>query len=314
MGFYVLSYLCIAVFIIATGCLIYRQLSFPLHVRWEIYPVRHETIARVAYGGSYMEELNWWGKKYKSSLINELKYMVPEILFLRGLWKENRNLWWLSFPFHFGMYLMIATFALLLLHAFFTLWGLPVFAAGGSVSILLSGLIVVTGWSGLILGNIGSMGVLCKRITETELRNYSSFVDYFNILFIFLFFLSAFLTCLFFDPFLAGAKAYTLGLLTGGHSLNSYMPGQSVSGSLAIVSASLLVAYIPLTHMSHMYMKYFLYHDVKWDDAPNLPGGKIEAAIKNNLKFKPTWKAKHIEADGQKSWKDIAAAAPKEMK
>ena len=314
MGFYVLSYLCIAVFIIATGCLIYRQLSFPLHVRWEIYPVRHETIARVAYGGSYMEELNWWKKNYKSSLINELKYMVPEILFLRGLWKENRNLWWLSFPFHFGMYLMIATFALLLLHAFFTLWGLPVFAAGGSVSILLSGLIVVTGWSGLILGNIGSIGVLYKRMTEAELRNYSSFGDYFNILFIFLFFLSAFITCLFFDPFLAGAKAYTLGLLTGGHSLNSYMPGQSVSGSLAIVSASLLVAYIPLTHMSHMYMKYFLYHDVKWDDAPNLPGGKIEAAIINNLKFKPTWKAKHIEADGQKSWKDIAAIAPKEMK
>ena len=314
MGFYILSYLCIIVFIVATAYLIYRQLSLPLHVRWEIYPVRHETSARLAYGGSYMEKVNWWNDKYESSSINEIRYMVPEILFLRGLWKENRSLWWVSFPFHFGLYLMIATFALLLLHAFFTLWEFPAFAAGGAASSLLSGLIVVTGWSGLILGNIGSMGVLYKRMTETELRNYSSFVDYFNILFIFLFFLSAFITCLFFDPFLSGAKAYTLGLLTGGHSLNSYMPGQSVSGSLAIVSASLLVAYIPLTHMSHMYMKYFLYHNVKWDDAPNQPGSAVEASIKNNLDLKPTWKAKHVEADGRKSWKDIAVSGHKEMK
>ncbi len=46
------------------------------------------------------------------------------------------------------------------------------------------------------------------------------------------------------------------------------------------MSASLLVAYIPLTHMSHMFMKYFLYHKVKWDDAPNRRGGRIEAAVR----------------------------------
>jgi nitrate reductase gamma subunit len=302
------------VFIAATVCLIYRQINLPLHVRWEIYPVQHETSARLTYGGSYMEKMNWWKDKYESSFINELKYMVPEILFLRTLWKENRSLWYVSFPFHFGLYLMIATFGLLLLHACFALWGFTAFAAGGAFSILLSGLVVITGWSGLIMGNIGSLGLLYKRLTETELRNYSSIADYFHILFIFLFFLSAFVTCLFIDPFLSGAKDYTFGLLTGGNSLNYYLPGQSVSGSITIVLASLLVAYIPLTHMSHMYMKYFLYHNVKWDDTPNLPGGTIEAAIKKNLEFKPTWKAKHIEADGQKSWKDIAATGPKEMK
>ena len=64
--------------------------------------------------------------------------------------------------------------------------------------------------------------------------------------------------------------------------------------------------------MSHMFMKYFLYHQVKWDDAPNLRGGRIEAAICKNLELKPTWQAKHIDADGQKTWKDIASSAPKE--
>jgi nitrate reductase gamma subunit len=314
MGFYMLSYLCIFVFILATAYLIYRQLTLPVHVRWEIYPVQHETTAKMAYGGSYMEEINWWKKKRESSLLNELKYMAPEILFLRGLWKENRPLWRVSFPFHFGLYLMIATFGLLLLHAFFTLWGVPAFAAGSAIRILLDGLIVFTGWVGMILGNVGSLGVLYKRLTDPELRDYSSFTDYFNILFIFLFFLFAFLTCLLGDPRLEGAKTYIFGLLTGGHSLNSYIPGQSVSGGVAIVLASLLAAYIPLTHMSHMFMKYFLYHNVKWDDAPNLRGGSIEAAILKNLELKPTWKAKHVEADGQKSWQDIASSAPKEMK
>lgn len=314
MGFYILSYLCMAVFILVTAKLVYRQMTLPVHVRWEIYPVQHETTDRLAHGGSYMEGLNWWEKKRESSLLNEMKYMVPEILFIRGLWKENRGLWWVSFPFHFGLYLMIATFGLLLLHAALTLWGSPVFAEGSSARSLLSGLIVCTGWVGMILGNIGSIGIFCRRYTDPELRNYSSLSDYFNILFILLFFLFAFVTCLFVDPLLEGAKAYVFGLLTGGGSLNSYRPGQSVSGGLTIVAASLLVAYIPLTHMSHMFMKYFLYHDVKWDDAPNRRGGHIEAAIMENLALIPTWKAKHVEADGRKSWQDIAASAPKEMK
>ena len=240
--------------------------------------------------------------------------MLPEILFLRGLWKENRTLWWVSFPFHFGLYLMIATFGLLLVHALVTLWSDYPAASGGTIKSLLDGLIVVTGWTGLILGNIGSLGLLYKRWTDPELRSYSSFSDYFNLLFIFLFFFSALVASVFTDPLLEGAKAYAFGLLTGGRPLNGYAPGQSISGGVAIVSASLLAAYIPLTHMSHMFMKYFLYHTVKWDDAPNRRGGRIEAAIRENLELKPTWKAKHVEADGRKSWRDIASSAPKEMK
>lgn len=314
MGFYLLSYLCIALFVIATGWLVYRQMTLPIHLRWEIYPVQHETAAKAVYGGSYMEELNWWEKKRKGSLLNEIWYMVPEILFIRGLWKQNRGLWQVSFPFHFGLYLMIATFALLVLHALLVLWGGGTFPADGTIRTLLDDLITVVGWTGLILGIIGSLGLLYRRLTDPELRDYSSFMDYFNILFIFLFFLFAFLTCLFLDPLLEGAKAYIFGLLTGGHAPIPYVPGQSVVGGVAIILASLLVAYIPLTHMSHMFMKYFFYHNVKWDDVPNLRGGRIEAAVLKNLELKPTWNAKHIEADGRNSWRDIASSAPKEIK
>jgi nitrate reductase gamma subunit len=314
MGFYILSYIGLALFILATVHLVYRQLTLPLHVRWEIYPVQHESAAKTAYGGSYLEELNWWEKKYESSLFNEILYMIPEILFIRGLWKENRRLWWVSFPFHFGLYLMIATFGLLVLHALFTLREVSAFATGSAMRTLLEAIIVSTGWAGLILGNVGSLGLLYRRLTDPELRDYSSFADFFNIGFIFLFFLSAFITGLKGDPFLEGARAYVLGLLTGGNPPTTYLPGQSLTGGVAIVTASLLVAYIPLTHMSHMYMKYFLYHKVKWDDAPNRKGGSIEAAVLGNLGLKPTWAAKHVEADGRKSWSDIASSAPKEMK
>ncbi len=314
MGFYIFTYFCIAVFIAATVRLIYRQRTLPLHVRWEIYPVQHETAERTVYGGSYMEKIDWWKNKYESSPVNEFKYMLPEILLLRGLWKENRNLWRISFPFHLGLYLMTAAALLLLLYAILTLWGGAVFATGGIVKTIMDGLISVIVWLGLIAGLIGCLGMFYKRLADRNLRVYSTFADYFNIIFILTFFLFSLLTALLVDPSGEGARAYFLGLLSVGAFAPEYAPGQSIFGAVTIVLGSLLVAYIPLTHMSHMFMKYFFYHKVKWDDAPNLRGSSIESAVVCNLKFRPTWKAKHIGADVEKSWQDIASSAPRETK
>jgi len=107
MEFYLITYLCVIVCILATGRLIYRQLTMPLHLRWELYPVAHETTDRLAYGGSYLEEVNWWEKPQHRSLFNPLRYMVPEILLMAGLWRGNKSLWRTTFPFHFGLYLLI---------------------------------------------------------------------------------------------------------------------------------------------------------------------------------------------------------------
>jgi nitrate reductase gamma subunit len=258
--------------------------------------------------------VDWWKRPYETSRLNEFKYMVPEILLLKGLRKENKSLWYVSFPFHMGLYLMTATLILMLLNAGVTLWGLPSFAAGGAFRPLMDHLIAVAGWAGLIAGTIGNLGLLYRRLTDRDLKNYSTFSDYVNLSIILLFFLIASLAALSGDPFLDGAKAYVLGLLTAGKTGGAYAPGQTVAGALTIVMASLLVAYIPLTHMSHMFMKYFLYHSVKWDDVPNRPGTPIESAAMRNLQYKPTWQAKHIGADGQKSWRDIASSDPKEKK
>jgi nitrate reductase gamma subunit len=309
MGLYFFTYLCVGIFILASAVRVYRQLTLPLHLRWELYPVKHEAGKRAEYGGSYMEESNWWEKKRQSSLYNEAKFMVPEILLLRGVWEENRKLWKLSFPFHFGLYMLIGTFILILIGAVGMLFGAKI-APGGGIGSFLYYLTILAGFVALVLGTIGAAGLLYRRLGDPEMKNYSSPADYFNLGFILFFFGVALLAWLFVDHSFDGARSYLYSLLT----LSGEGGGRSSLGWLTVVLASLLAAYIPLTHMSHMFMKYFMYHSVRWEDEPNLKGSKVEAAILKNLGFKPTWAAPHVGADGAKTWADLATPGSKEGK
>jgi hypothetical protein len=76
--------------------------------------------------------------------------------------------------------------------------------------------------------------------------------------------------------------------------------------SVAILALSLLLAYIPLTHMSHFFVKWFTWDKIRWDDEPNVRGGRIEIMIQNSLKAPVSWAAEHIKADGKKNWVDVA--------
>ena len=257
-----------------------------------------------------MEELNWWEKEIKSSLYNELKFMIPEILFLRGVWKENRQVWKVSFPFHFGLYMLLATLVLLFVGAGAMIFGAKITAGGSTLSSLIYYLTILVGFIGLTLGTVGGTGLIYRRVSDPALKNYSSFADYFNLAFLFLFFVSGLLTWLFHDHAFDGARAYIYSLLTFGGQPEGYTSSRSFLGKGTIVLASLVIAYIPMTHMSHMFMKYFLYHFVRWEDKPNFKGSRIEAMILKNLGFKPTWAAGHIGADGEKTWVDIATSGP----
>jgi nitrate reductase gamma subunit len=283
----------------------------PLHVRWELYPVKHEAGKKAEYGGSYMEEMNWWEKKRGNSLLNEIKYMVPEILLLRGLKKENPQLWKVSFPFHFGLYLLIGTFILLVMGAVGMIFGSQIAPGKGAVYSLIYYLTILAGFLGLSLGTVGSAALLHRRLKDRELANYSGLADYLNLTFFLLFFSFGVLAWLFHDPAFDGARTYVYSLLTFGGRPEGVAVDRSFLGRLTIVTGAFLAAYVPLTHMSHMFMKYFIYHFVRWEDEPNLRGGKIEAAILNNLGFKPTWAAPHVGADGKKTWAEIAASGPK---
>jgi len=312
MGLQIFSYLCLIVFLAAVLARIHKQLKMPVHFRWELYPVQHEPGEKASYGGSYMEEVNWWEKKRQKSLGNEIKYMVPEILLLRGLREENRTLWKVSFPFHFGLYLLFATLFLLSLGALVLVFGGRIAPDAGFFPSVVYYLTLLTGFVGLVLGTLGVIGLVYRRFNDPNLRNYSSPLDYLN-LFLFLLFLAVSLPAwIFFDPSLDGARGYIHSLFTFGGRPSGSAGGIGVLGGLSAFLSSFLLAYIPLTHMSHMFMKYFMYHSIRWEDAPNRRGSRIEAEILKNLGFKPTWVAPHIGADGKKTWADLAAPKEKE--
>jgi hypothetical protein len=79
----------------------------------------------------------------------------------------------------------------------------------------------------------------------------------------------------------------------------------------SIVLLAALTAYIPLTHMSHFVGKYFAYHAIRWSDEPNLPGGHQEKEINELLGQPVSWAGPHIQADGKKTWLDVATEEPK---
>ena len=109
------TYVSVVIFGFGMVRTVLKYLRMPIHLRWELYPVAHEKDKD--YGGSYFEDMNWWNKSREKSLINVLKYMIPEILLIRVLHHHNRRLWAASFPFHGGLFTLIGLLSLLFIGA-----------------------------------------------------------------------------------------------------------------------------------------------------------------------------------------------------
>jgi nitrate reductase gamma subunit len=275
----------------------------PLHLRWELYPVPHESAARVRHGGSRYEEADWASRPVTHRRMAAFQAMASEVLLLRALRAQNPSLWRRSYPFHAGLYLLIGTAALL---------------AGSAAAALISPQVTESaafrfaGWTYRVTGLVGTfsavVGAACllrRRLTDPELRVHTTAGDIFNLSF----FIAAlgllavgYLTRPAGSP---GILRCVTGLLTWDATVR--VPGLLGAG---IVASSLLAAYIPFTHMSHFIGKYFTYHAVRWDDRASVPGGDIEKRVAEYLTYRPTWSAPHVGADGTKTWADIATAAP----
>ncbi len=301
---YLVAYAGLGVFIVAVAMRIVMWVKMPMHVRWELYPVAHEA-KKASYGGSYLEESEWWTKPREVSLVGELKVMVPEILFLVALKEHNRKLWLRSFPFHFGLYLITGSTALMVLQGILGFSGGG--AGGGSaLNAFLFYAIMVSGGLGLILGLAGSLGLIRRRLKVPELRDFSAPADYFNlVLFVGVFGVSLLAFATFGSIFFKGVAAFVANLMF--LNLTPFEEGiPALSVTVSVVLMSILLAYIPMTHMSHFVGKYFAYHSIRWNDAPNLPGSDEEETIQNALSQPVSWAAPHIGADGKKSWADLA--------
>ena len=305
---YVIAYLGIIFFTIAVIARFVMWSKMPMHLRWELYPVAHEGGGRAAYGGSYLEESDWWTKKREVSLFGELKVMVPEILFLVALREHNSKLWKWSFPFHFGLYLVAGTTMLLLFGGIVSAL-LPAAIADPVGSII--GLITpFLGGAGLILGLIGAFGLFARR-RGRSLRDYTAPADLLNLVFFIVAFTVALVTFLAFDRDFSLVTAFVVNLVS--FQMAPLGTGTGVMMMLlSVVLLSLLTAYIPTTHMSHFVGKYFAYHSIRWKDEPNLKGGKEEKVIEELLSRPISWSASHIGGDGKKTWLEAATEEPEE--
>ena len=160
----------VLLFIILAGYKFYQFRSMPLNLRWEVYPVPHETEEKRGYGGSYMESVDWSGKPRTASFWPELVEMGSEIFLLKRVRQHNPyGLWPLSLALHWGIYLLLIWIGLL-----FASYFLPA----------LVNLSVVLGIVAFVLGAVGSLGLIVKRATNRHLSPSTAPVDYFNLAFL----------------------------------------------------------------------------------------------------------------------------------
>ena len=288
-----ISYVLLLIFVAALLVKAFRMWRQPVHLRWELAPVPHEK-GRNRYGGSYLEEYEWWTKPREKSLVSELVYMFEEIMFLKSVWENRRPLWWLSFPLHFGLYLLIATAAVCILAAVLELLGVPV-----SNRAVVRTAIVALAATGYTLGALGAAGLLILRTFNPNMRAFTSPAALFNLVLLCAVFVSG--GCaLFGSDYVAEVTGFVKALLTADGSV-------AVSGVLNVhlVVVLLFLAYLPFSQMIHFVAKYFTYHAVRWDDRPLTPGGRLEREVVELLQQPVTWSGPHLSADGKKNWMDI---------
>jgi len=293
-----LMYAAYAFLFVGTGYRAYRMAKMPVHLRWDLYPIPHEK-GRGHYGGSYFEEVDWWTKPAEVSVQGELREMAKEIVFIQSMYHNNRRLWVFSFPFHFGLYLLVVFVLLIFLGAFLEVVGVPVSAEGNLLARSLYYVTIPLGLIGSALATLGALGLLVSRLTRVDLRRTSVRSDYFNLILLLAVFVSGLFAWGAEDVAYAQSRLFIARLI-------SFQPAGPVSAAFAthLVLAALFMMYLPFTHMTHFVGKYFTYHKVRWEDSPNVKGSVLEKRINEALGYTVTWSAPHIKTGG--TWAETA--------
>jgi nitrate reductase gamma subunit len=289
----VLTYVAVVVLVAGAVLRAVKYAGAPMHLRWELYPVPHEKGR--AYGGSYFEETDWWTRPRETSLAGEIGAMLEEMLLIRSLWRHNRPQWFASFPFHAGLYLLVGFVFLLAIGA-----GLEQpLGPGSPLWLAIQVVTAFVGVVGLVSATVGAILLLCRRCFDPVLRAASCFGDYFNLVFVLAVFVAADSAWATADPVFSQLRGFIHGIL----SLN---PSSQIGGIVGVEVAltSLFMIYLPFTHMTHFVAKYFTFHQVRWDDAPNLGDPTMQKRMMENLSRRVGWSAPHIQSE--KSWAEAA--------
>ncbi len=307
--FYILGYLAVIGFACLAALKIRTYIkASPMHIRWELYPIPHEGPKRYAYGGSYMEDTNWWQKPRHVDHWMDIKEMVIEILCLHSTYENNPKLWIRTYPFHVGLYLLMGGTMLLVFAVILQLFGVSphngflVFVGNVINAISVCGAFCIAG---------GGIALILRRINDKGLNRYTTPEQYFNLGAFVLFALFTLGAWAFNPSYYEIASKFIYNLFTA-----SFKPLGSTWFVLSMLCGFVVLIWIPVTNMRHLLIKYFMYHDIRWGDTSTVYSEKNRETIGEVLRYNVDWSADHINDGGKPhNWADVAAtnpAAPKQ--
>jgi len=287
----VLISVAVVVFFAGIAIRLMKTLQMPAHLRWELYPIPKGPRERQRYGGSYFEESDWWTKPEDSSHKSEMVFVVREVLLLRGVWENFRPLWLWSWLLHWGLYLYVIA----------TMLGMvEVSLPAGSNSGALHGAVVHGYRTACFLGLVGAAGLVVMRSLHPRLRPFTTRIRIFDLVLLGSIFATGVLSL----------KMGTNGLVSMVRDLSgfsSYFENPPVVWRVHLILVAFFLAYFPFTHMTHAYMKYFTWHDLRWDDSPSSRNPRAAKALAANLQRKSSWAAPHIASGNAATWSEVVS-------
>lgn len=270
----VLVLVAFAAFLVLSALKFLKYSKLSTHGRFDLYPVPKEGADKVRYGGSYFEEDRWWDKKRSTSLSTEVVEIMKEMFFIKTLFDNQRSLWWASFLFHAGVYILFGWSVLLILGAFVR-------------ADFVIAVINVVGEVGFAFATVGAALLLARRLTDEASRVYMTPAEYFNLILI----LAVLVT---------GIASWTV--YANVYDVAAQVLTLSVTQLPALVAVhfvllGLMMVYIPVSKMGHYAGKFFAFHKVLWDNDPNLPGSKVERDMRaaSETPAKSSWSAPHAQ-------------------
>lgn len=277
----------------------WRTIKFarlPLHLRWDLYPM--PSGKHLSYGSSHYEEIDSWKKPQKKYTMQKIIFIIKDYISFFQYYRKNRGYWFILYPWHIGFYLIFLSHVLYFFGGIALLLDIPILAESSSIPVLiLYYATLITSIVGCFAGAIGSIGLLIRRITDRDLKNYSTPISYFTYVFFFLVFFSGLYSWYFFDPTFSSLREFWRDLI-------AIRPvNVDIATGIHIILFALFLIYMPFTRAMHYITKFFAFFGVRWDDSINLQGSDIEAKLIGNFKKRINWSAPHIQSS--ETWADV---------
>jgi nitrate reductase gamma subunit len=293
----IFTFSAIFIFLVVTVYRILAIARLPAHLRWELAPIPHEK--GKGYGGSYLEEHEWWRRSRRRSHTASIIYMLREIFLMRGIWKNNRSLWPFSLFLHAGIYLFIMALLLHIINAIFIVTNVT-----ASVLDVFQNIAAVLALAGYLAGGLAAISLIMKRRLDGDYQPFTSTAMYFKLIFLGAVFISGIGAWFGTANFGAVMSNFMKNLFT----LNSGITA-SVPLSIHTIISLVFIIYLPFTDMFHFIAKYFTYHAVRWNDEPS--DEKMQVELRALIGQPTDWSAPH--AGSGKSWAEMAAGKTEDV-